>query len=473
MSSPPRLRRSPKRRALHERSNSHANEIAAPTLRVVGDSDAKIYASTPFPTTESQVLSPRGRRAFDQGVSVSATSQPTAATLQTPRTPSPIKAPDHGKLHSLAYDGPDSELSQTDPESPSSHLAKKPSQTTESPSTIGVDRLDMDGGIVHDDERASDEIIQLPSVDGSRLDRGRSLNPASNSSNNDHRASLRAIASVASQLSLDSTGSSDTVVRRAVQGPPPRGSYALFPPQPRPGSSRSTGSTPPRFPDVETTRISLSPVSSTSPTSPVSPLSPESPHFPVPPSRVYQPASHAGSDTTVHEAQHTVQYPVIRVPGVSGSFAGSHFRIPRRPVGMIEPTADESRNSHLSTIHSEGTNERSSAGERNRGTIVSSLRSSVAVDGSSISSYYPPIPPQPVFGRSREVTSSSIRVVNEEGDEVSTLPSPIRRGRGFYDPPLANRDSWRNSRYNASRAGAGSRGSFLKDSIPAWARYVR
>ncbi|MCJ1472895.1 hypothetical protein MMC13_001544 [Lambiella insularis] len=474
MTSPPRLRRSPKRRALHERSDSHANEIAAPTLRVVGDSNAKVYASTPFPTTESQVLSPRGRT-FDHGVSVSDASQPTAATLQVPRTPDPIYAPGRRQLQNFAHDGSDSELSKTDTESPSSHLAEKPSQTTESPSNIGVDRLDMDGGIVHDEERASDEIIQLPSVYGSRLDRG--LRPAPIPPNNDNRASLRAIASVASQLSLDSNESSDTVVRKAVRGPPPRGSYALFPHQHQSGSSKSRNPTPPRLPDAEANRVSFSPVSSTSPTSPVSPLStespslsPESPHFPVPPARVYQPAFHAGSHNPAAEAQSTVQYPVVRVPVASGSFARPHFNIPRRPLGMSDPTADELRNSHLSTIHSEGTDERSSAGAANRETIVSSLRSSVAVDGSSISSYYPAIPPQPLFGRPREVTSSSIRVVDEEGDTVSTLPSPVRRGQGFFDLNAANRDSWRNSHYSAIRAGAGSRGSFLRDSIPAWAR---
>ncbi|MCJ1286545.1 hypothetical protein MMC26_005891 [Xylographa opegraphella] len=478
MSSPPRLRRSPKRRALHERSDSHANEVTAPSLRVVGDSDAKIYASTPFPTHESQILSPRGRKLFEHDVSVSSASQPTAATPQAPRTSDPISRPDHGRRQSSAHNGSDSELPQTATESPSSHFEKEPPQTFESPSNVGVDRLDMDGDIVHD-ERASDEIVQLPSVYGSRDGRDRSLTSIPNTPSNDHRASLRAIASVASQLSLDSAGSSDTVVRRSVRGPPPRGSYALFPGQSRPGSSRSTRSlpTPPRLlepePEPDAKRVSLSPVSSTSPTSPVSPLSPSSIDFPTPPQRVYESPTYAPSSTVIGHSPPALQYPVIRAPTASRSYAGSSYKIPRRPVGMSERSAEEQRNSHLSTIHSEGTDERSSGSDEARQQRVTSVTSSLAVDGSSISSYYPPVPPLVAFTRSRDVTNSTIRVVNEEGDNISDLPSPVLGGQtsSFFNLPSAERTQSRNSHYSMTRTGAGSRGSFLRDSIPAWARY--
>ena len=476
MSSPSRLRRSPKRRALHERSDSHANEVAAPTVRVVGDSDAKVYASTPFPTHESQVLSPRGRKVFDHDVSVSSTTQPTAATLRAPRTPDPISPPDHNQLQTSAHNGSDSELSQTATESPSSDFSKEPSQTFAPSSNIGVDRLDMDGDIVHDG-RTSDEIVQLPSVYGSRDGRGRSLTSVLNTPGNDRRASLRAIASVASHLSLDSAGSGDTVVRRSVRGPPPRGSYALFPGQSRPGSSRSTRSlsTPPRLlePESDAKRVSLSPVSSTSPTSPVSPLSPSSTDFPTPPQRVYESPTYAASNTAIGQSPPTLQYPVIRPPTASRSFAGFSHKIPRRPVGMSERSAEEQRNSHLSTIHSEGTDERSSVSDEARQQRITSVTSSLVVDGSSISSYYPPVPPSTVFARARDVTNSTIRVVNEEGDNISDLPTPILRGQtsSFFNLPPAERTQSRSSHYSMTRTGAGSRGSFLRDSIPAWARY--
>ena len=478
MSSPPRLRRSPKRRALHERTDSHANEVAAPTVRVVGDADAKIYASTPFPTTESQILSPRGRKVFDHDVSVSSANQPTAATPQPPRTPSPISRPELGQRHSSAHNGSDSEISQTVTESPSSNFTKEPPQTPQSPSNIGVDRRDMDGDIVHD-ERASDEIIQLPSVYGSRDGRGVSLSSISNTLGNGNRASLRAIASVASQLSLDSAGSSDTVVKRSVRGPPPRGSYALFPAQSRPGSSRSTRSfsTPPRLsvpePEPDAKRVSLSPVSSTSPTSPVSPLSSSSPDFPTPPSRIYESPSQAKAHITIDKSPPTLQYPVIRGPTASGSFAGSSYKIPRRPVGMSDQSTEQNRNSHLSTIYSEGTNERSSGSDEARQQRITSPTSSLMVDGSSISSHYPAVPPSTVFTRSRDLTNSTIRIVNEEGDHISDLPTPILRGQtsSFFTLPSAERGQSRNSHHSATRAGVGSRGSFFRDSIPAWARY--
>ncbi|MCJ1400386.1 hypothetical protein MMC11_003591 [Xylographa trunciseda] len=476
MTSPPRLRRSPKRRALHERSDSHANEVTAPTLRVVGDSDAKIYASTPFPTTESQILSPRGRKVFDHDVSVSPPSQPTAATLQAPRTPNPISRPEHGQLQTFAHNGSDSELSQPATDSPSSNFSKEPPQTFESPSNIGVDRLDMDGDHVHD-ERASDEIVQLPSVYGSRGGRDRNLTSIPNTPSTDHRASLRAIASVASQLSLDSTESSDTVVRRSIRGPPPRGSYALFPGQSRPGSSRSARSfsTPPRLlePEVDVRPVSLSPVSSTSPTSPVSPLSSSSPDFPVPPQPVHRSPTHAKPNTAIGQSPPTLQYPVIRGPTASGSFAGSSQRIPRRPVGMSEHSTGEQRNSHLSTIHSEGTEERRSGSDETRRQRITSISSSLAVDGSPVSSYYPPVPQPTVFAGSRDVTNSTIRVVNEEGDDISDLPTPILRGQtsSFFNLPSAERGQSRSSLHSMNRTGAGSRGSFLRDSIPAWARY--
>ena len=475
-SPPPRLRRSPKRRALHERSNSHANEIAKPTLRVVGDSDAKIYASTPYPTVESQILSPRGRRVFDPGlVSVSPESQPTSATPRDDRPSDLISDPDHEQPRYSARNGSHSESPQPGTGSPSSHYAEESPQTPEPSSSIGVDRLEMDGGIVHE-EPALDEIVQLPSVHGGRGSRDASATiSAPATPNHGNRASLRAIASVASQLSVDSTGSSDTVVvRRDARGPPDRGSYALFPAPPRPGSSRSTRSfsTPTQPEILDVNRVSLSPVSSTSPTSPVSPLSPDSPKFPTPPSRVYQAPAYAESNTAVDRSRPSLQYPVIR-PAISGTRAVSGFVIPRRPLRMSSRIAEELRSSHLSTIQSEGTDERNSGSEGGpRTNRRSSITSSLAVDRSSVSSYYPPVPPKPAFTRSRDFSNSTIRVVDEAGDDISNLPTPILRGQasGFFSLP-AERDSNRNSHYSVTRSGAGSRGSFLRDSIPQWARY--
>ncbi len=43
----------------NERSDSKTNERASPTLRIVGDPQAQVYGSSPFPTKPSQILSPR------------------------------------------------------------------------------------------------------------------------------------------------------------------------------------------------------------------------------------------------------------------------------------------------------------------------------------------------------------------------------------------------------------------------------
>lgn len=472
--SPP-LRRSPKRHALHERSPSHANEVLSPTVRIVGDADAKVYASTPYPTRESHILSPPSRRLFEPDVSVSDENQPTPATNPRPRTPDHIKATGRASPPSPHY-GSDSESPPLDTESPPPLDAKEPSQTSHFPSSLGVDRPDMDGGVVHL-ERPSDEIIQLPSVFANGDARGRSLGPPPPiPKKSDSRPSLRAIASVASQLSIDSSGSNETVIKSNVSGPPPRGSYALFAlPASRPNSSRSARSfsAPARPADVQINRVSLSPVSSTSPTSPVSPLSPDRPTFDTAPRELYQAPQFARSETALNSEEPRLQYPEIRAPPVPGTTPG--FRIPRRPVGGHARTASERGITHLSTIFSESSDERNSSSSGKRDTRMDSVTSSVMVDRSSGTSYYYPMPPKPAFARSRNVTGSTIRVVNEEEEDGSGLPSPLRAGQdsSLYGLPAAARDANGKSHFGLTRQGTGSRGSFLRDSIPAWARYFK
>jgi len=477
MSSSPPLRRSPKRKALHERSHSHANEVLSPTLRMVGDSDAKVYASTPYPTRESHILSPPGPRLFEPDVSVSYEHQPpTPATPPPPQTPDHIKATGRAQSSSRAHYGSDSESSPLDTESPSSLDAKKPSQASDFPSSLGVDRPDMDGGFVYA-ERPSQKIIQLPTVFGRSDGRGLNLGPPPPiPQKSDSRPSLRAIASVASQLSVDSAGSTDTVIKSNVSGPPPRGSYALFAlPASRPNSSRSTRSfsAPARPADIEIRRVSLSPVSSTSPTSPVSPLSPEAATFDSAPQGLYRLPQFARSETAINSEEPTLHYPEIRAPVIPRTTPG--FMIPRRPVGGHARTASERGITHLSTIFSESSDEKSSASDGRRDTMMDGVTSSVIVDRSSGTSYHYPMPPKPAFARSRDVTGSTIRVVNEEEEESSDLPSPLRAGQdsSLYGQPTAARDANGKSHYGLTRQGTGSRGSFLRDSIPAWARYFK
>jgi len=476
MSSSPPLRRSPKRHALHERSLSHANEVLSPTVRVVGDTDAKVYASTPYPTRESHILSPPRRRLFEPDVSVSDEDQPTPATNPRSRTPDDIRTLGRAQSSSSPHYGSDSESSPLDTESPSSLDAKKPSQTSHFPSGLGVDRPDMDGGVAYV-ERPSEETIQLPSVWGRSDVRDSGLGtPPPIPKKSDHRPSLRAIASVASQLSIDSSASTETVIKSNVSGPPPRGSYALFAlPASRPNSSRSTRSfsAPARPADIEVRRVSLSPVSSTSPTSPVSPLSPEQSSFPTAPRGLYSAPQYARSEAALNSEEPTLQYPEVRAPVVPGTRPA--FMIPRRPIGGHVRTASERGITHLSTIFSESSGERNSGSDGRRDTRIDSVTSSVMVDRSSGTSYHYPMPPMPAFARSRNVTGSTIRVVNEEEEDLSDLPSPLRAGQdsSFYGSPIVARDVNGKSHFGLTRQGTGSRGSFLRDSIPAWARYFK
>src|SRR4051794_40870831 len=52
---------SPKRRPpLHERTNSQTNRLSTSSLRMVEESDARIYATSPFPSKPAHILSPYG-----------------------------------------------------------------------------------------------------------------------------------------------------------------------------------------------------------------------------------------------------------------------------------------------------------------------------------------------------------------------------------------------------------------------------
>lgn len=488
---PLRLRRSPKRRALHERSHSHANELPSPTVRVIGHPDAKVYATSPFPTAESQVLAPRGRQPLVYDVSVSRIDGPTPTLLPEYQPPKPIKEPRDGQSRLPKHDGSDAALPTFDTASSSSPCEEEPSPTITPSSDLGVDRLTMDGGSELEEH---EEIIQLPSASGGRRVSGRLSDAAPPIP---PRASLRALASAASQLSVGSSGSSgsnDTVVRAKASGPPPRGHYTTFAsrsasnssgPRPttsstrpvtsstRPVSSRSarSASLPPPLEIAEINRLSLSPVSSSSPTTPVSPVSPISPPPRSPGQRVYSSPSYTQSTPHIENHAPDDRSPIMPPSAASGSFARSSFQIPRRPVGANRRIGTEKWHAHLSTITSEGTDNRSSLSvqdaERRRESHTLS-----SVNRSSDSSSYPPVPRPAYIGHRQSIATSTIRVVQGAEDDQDAGPVADFRSRGSADPRVPIRDP--NLRTDGTiRRGVGSRGSLLKDSIPAWARYFQ
>ena len=458
MTSPPRtLRRSPPRRALHERSNSHANQISSPTLRVIGDSDAKIYASTPFPTESSQILYPNGRgrgAVFEDQVSVSEEHNPTKAQEQGSQ---PIKASKGKENATFKHDGFDSKSSRTNTDSlplPFAEISPK----TLAPAAIGKHNMIVQGA-VGGREKVSDEIIQLPSVSSSRHGQDETFRSSTYYPNAIDALSSHPIASKSSDRSLSSAGSTDTVVKSNVWGSPPRGSYSAFPPPPRPVSLKFMG--PPSTPvklvsDADRdSHVYISPVSSTSADSSVSPLSPVSPSFPTPDR--HEQSSADGAFGPPAQRNSVVQYPIFHAPAASGSWAKSSV-IPRRPVGMDQSNRPEKWTPHLSMVQSEGTADRSSGLMESEAL---SNTSSMHVDQYSISDDYP-VPPEPAFIRSRDATGSTIRIVGERNDTVSNMPS--------RNSALLNIRSPGSRRGSTTTTGMGSKGSFLRDSIPAWAR---
>ncbi|MCJ1356592.1 MAG: hypothetical protein MMC33_006587 [Icmadophila ericetorum] len=487
MTSPTRpLRRSPPRRALHERSESHANEVTNPTLRIVGDEDARIYASSPFPTLPSQILLPDSRKrqsVFEVSGSVSGEENPTehlSAQEQDPRLPQIIRAHKGKEIYTSKYNGFDERSPQphysgslsTPPLASSSTSNLLPSQM-HSTQVADLNFIKLRSGVSMEqgieEERISDEIIQLPSVWGSRDSRDEAYDsPLSSPSHNDGLIQ-QGMTNKSSEQSLSSTGSNETVIKSKVHGPPPRGSYTYSAfPNTRPTSSRSTRSfSNPLRAILDPNRYSLTPVSSSSPTSPVSPLSPVAPDFPAVDHyhadlRNFSLPTSSRPGTNSDEDVPNIQFPVVRPPAVSGSWAQSSTNVGKRSSRNYPNEEDQMSKwtPHLSTVPSVN------SGDRNSGPMASELpsnTSSMAIDRSSLSSYYPPMP---TFSRQRDVTGSTIRVVGEDDDiatDLPTSPNPNRRS----DFTILSADSRRDSTITT---GPGSRGSFLRDSIPAWAR---
>ena len=292
--------------------------------------------------------------------------------------------------------------------------------------------LTMDHGI-DEEERLSDEIVQLPSVPS----RTEALGSHSFMQDFHQSTNRQLVAAKSSDTSLSSTESTGTVVRPKGRV---RGSYSAFP-SPVSGftnSSRDSLPTPSR-------------------------VAPKIPEERVPPASAgsWSASDDAFPEGALTERRHTssgpmyanvqafsnsdvsLQYPVIRPPTASGSWAESSRSAPRRAPRTFEHQPDR-WNPHLSTVESEGTPDLSKP---------SSL---------------PALSPH----RSRNTTGSTIRVVNERKDNVPEMLSPIPGSRDSGFRSFFSRDSYPSQRRNAFQTRPGRRGSFLRDSIPAWAKSV-
>ncbi|QSS50383.1 serine-rich protein [Histoplasma capsulatum var. duboisii H88] len=166
---PPLSPTTPKRRALHARSNSQTNEqVFPPTVRLIQDQDlqseTEIYSATPYPTKPQHVLLPpanqRQGSVFDAGYSVShstpnSISHSSSSVSHDQSLPSPDERDVSGQVSSIH--GTHSS-SQTWDDSLNS------SKTSIPPSEPGTPRALRRGGREEDDNSSKSDGIPLPST---------------------------------------------------------------------------------------------------------------------------------------------------------------------------------------------------------------------------------------------------------------------------------------------------------------------
>ena len=142
--SPPQprtLRRSPPRRALHERSESETNTVVNPSIRVVPDS--LVFASTPFPTQPSQVLLPRRGSRFDNhncgsGTPLVSSEDPTVSSIHYPGRRS-YRPPSSGPPKASAnFSKPSPDTSYTEPLTNWTRWTDQPNQQSPPPRRVNA-----------------------------------------------------------------------------------------------------------------------------------------------------------------------------------------------------------------------------------------------------------------------------------------------------------------------------------------------
>ncbi|KAL8661909.1 MAG: hypothetical protein Q9202_005191 [Teloschistes flavicans] len=456
MTSPTRsLRRSPPRRPLHERSDSEANERPLSASRPSGDLDKSIYKNTPFPTHPSHVLSPKHASRSGLAPKIYEDEEGVPAHENNARGAALSFSGSHaGERRGDARDQ-DTEKEAEDSVRPLS---------ISNPSPIAVPPLNFNPPphplnfhppsrsfqtSIHEEDIIDWEnqnpraVIQLPSFP-SLPDINEPSMPATKARGTLDQQPVNAKSSDASLSSAESTG---TIVRHKVRLS--RGSYSAFPPVSRPSSSKSGGSpsTPQRpFPTSSDDGVSISPVSASSATF-------QSPETPELASTAVSRPHRAVSDVV------NFQFPAIRQPSATGSYAETSGevqdvtipRLPRKPERSYDRW-----NPHLSTVPSEITEERGSE------SLV--LPNSAGMSTASLDSSQLAVPVQ-----QRDMTGSTIRVVDESDDNVSNLlpPIPGSRGSAFYSVLSGGS---RSKRRSAGQPRPTSKGSFFRDSIPAWAK---
>ncbi|KAL9031404.1 MAG: hypothetical protein Q9196_000552 [Gyalolechia fulgens] len=445
MTSPTRsLRRSPPRRPLHERSDSEANQRAS---HRIDDPQDSIYKTTPYPTHPSHILSPKQGSSsglvpevFEDGRDTPSHENPSSDFDYDFRTP-------QDKMPSVPIDLEDVENDYGNFVRPLSIGNPRPIAVRPlnfNPPALSIANTGRMEESIDEEHSDSDDIVQLPSVcTFPDLPEQAIAAPESHETSSQQRNDAKS-----SDLSLSSSESTGTVLRHKTR--PSRSSYSAFPSVSRPGSSKSGGSptTPQRtFPSSSDDGSSVSPASAGSAT------------FSTPEIRQASAATIARQHRVISDPVN-FQYPVVRQPSASSSWAESSKHPQNIAIQRPQRTLDRNQerwNPHLSTVPSELTED--------RGSVSILFPSPTGVSTTSPNTSYLSVTEQ-----QRDATASTIRIVNESEDNVSNLLSPIPGSRGSAYYSILSGGS-RNKRKSVPQARPTSKGSFFRDSIPAWAKW--
>ncbi|KAI9810986.1 MAG: hypothetical protein M1827_005717 [Pycnora praestabilis] len=457
MGSPKRSpKRSPPRRALHERSESQKNTILSPTSHLSESSDERIYSSNPFPSQPSHFLSPRGGQGLvyeDEEDDVSY-HYPTSGTSAKPKFIASPKADSlvkKGKRPARSVNASETDLPVIPPLFSTTSSTARPSQATTSKYSLDSEgNLDVGFGKPTEKVRKTSSAKPHAEEESTTID---SEEPPSVT-----------LASQSSLASLASSASSDTLkgrVHKDRNSSRTSVSYSAFPPAVRrPGSARASSATvQPLKPVAKRSVTGESPLSA----SPSRPQSEGQRSISVPSA-----PSHTDLQAAIKN-EPRLQYPVVRAPSASGSWANTSIAVPQR-ASRMESRGAPQWITHLSTISSDS--ERMSAKDR-----ISGNGSSMVVEQGSERSVNYVLRPPPL--RTREIPpASTIRMVEESDeyvdeydDSVSSLQYPPLRQQTSGFLSITSQDSRRNS-FGGTQTRPSSRGSVFTSNIPAWARYI-
>ena len=472
MSSPPRLRRSPARQALHERTESETNERGSPTLRFVEDPEDLTTDVGPYPTKPSQVLLPSGQHAqssskrkgesfeqirFDSGSTYIQGSEPSKAENQ-------IAYGQRRREEEVPY-GSSTDISYYTGYGSQSTVYATPI-TEQGGSSSTLNPSDLQAGQNHWGLFSSEQVTERHD-DSITAGTSEGRQPANKDSDN----------------SLSSTNTTGTVIVKKK-----RASYSAFPYSTRPGSSKSNLSSP-----MSQKSDPGSPKGSPTAKASRSPIISSSPALPSQERRISSAPAVSGHDDSPATAAH-LQYPVIRPPSASGSWAYSSSQPPPVPAKAAE-RGQQRWNPHLSTVPSEGTDSlsltrssglgpnstrASQSSSKLFGALPGPRQSSDQGSGSSeyqnlpkpsfVTSLMPSSPPDlspPPPSRNRDFSGSTIRVVEgEDNNDRMKIPPTVPGSSDSVRPDIVG--SQRPQPDPITRPS--STASFFRDSMPAWAK---